>query len=117
MKDAKEAEAEREKFETERAAKQAKHLAECKEPDCRTCKTFRGDPLNDPATPRCPTCNSYLGGVEVPPPEAPISLKRAAWAYGCAKKGSPEEQHALNVLICTLGVAPPSDGSRWDGSK
>lgn len=46
-------------FETDRAAKQQAHLDACKETDCRTCKIFRGDPLNDPPSPRCPHCGAY----------------------------------------------------------
>lgn len=28
-----------------------------------------------------------------------VSLKRAAWAYGCAKKGSREEELLLGLLL------------------
>lgn len=28
-----------------------------------------------------------------------VSLKRAAWAYGCAKKGSEEERLLLELLL------------------
>jgi hypothetical protein len=31
-----------------------------------------------------------------------VSLKRAAWAYGCAKKGSPEETRLLEVLLAAV---------------
>lgn len=31
------------------------------------------------------------------------SLKRIAWAYGCAKKGSDEEQFLLALLLAKVG--------------
>ena len=51
-------------LEAERAARQERHLSECTEKDCRFCKLLRGEPLNDPPTPRCPLCNAY--GYEGP---------------------------------------------------
>jgi hypothetical protein len=33
----------------------------------------------------------------------PTSLKRLAWAYGCAKKGSAEETQLLDLLVQRIG--------------
>lgn len=34
------------------------------------------------------------------------SLKRVAWAYGCAKKGSDEERQLLAVLVEKVRALP-----------
>ncbi len=41
---------------------------------------------------------------------ADVTLKRAAWAYGCAKKGAAEEHHLFDLLCVVLvrqGWTPP----------
>jgi hypothetical protein len=35
-------------------------------------------------------------------PLADVSLKRAAWAFGCAKKGSEEERRLRELLIMVV---------------
>jgi hypothetical protein len=39
-------------------------------------------------------------------PVQDVSLKRAAWAYGCAKKGSDEERMLLLLLLEKVQPAP-----------
>lgn len=34
-----------------------------------------------------------------------VSLKRAAWAYGCAKKDSAEEAALLDILLAKAAAA------------
>lgn len=58
-----------------------------------------------------------------------VSLKRVAWAYGTAKKGSNEEQLLLDTLLKKVqsllkpegdyagGNAYPSDGGAKDSSR
>lgn len=49
--------------------------------------------------------NAALAGILLLPLEQ-VSLKRAAWAYGCAKKGSKEEEQLLDLLLRVLGIVP-----------
>ena len=35
------------------------------------------------------------------------SLKRIAWAYGCAKKGSPEEERVRELLMLKVATLRP----------
>jgi hypothetical protein len=42
-----------------------------------------------------------------------VSLKQAAWSYGCAKKGSEEERLLLERLWQVIRAAIPARDTEW----